>query len=176
MKVLRIFFSLIVIISLLTGVAYSKEKFKEGRKLHHKKHMKWWMNPRIIKELELTAEQKKQANKLKSDAQKKMIRLGADLSLKKIDLGDAMREDVPDEAIVTKLVNEIADLTGEIYKTSMLDMFAGNKILTPAQKERLKTLMIKKPGKKKDKKDKEAKRKEKDRKRKEKERREREKK
>ncbi len=167
MKVLRVFFSLIVIISLLTGAAYSKEKFKEGRKLRHNKQMKWWMNPRIVKALELTAEQQKQANKLKSNIQKKMIRLGADLSLKKIDLSDALSEDVPNEAIVTKLVNEVADLQGEMFKISMLDMFAGNKILTPAQNERLKTLMKKKPGKKKDKKDMEAKRKEKAKKAKE---------
>ena len=108
MRKLNILISFIIVLVLLSvGFARPEPqqtpKFGSDKKMQQKggqwnrgsrgkgmPDMKWWKNPRFAKELELTDDQLDKLRKLESDSRKKMIKLGADLSIKKIELKEAM--------------------------------------------------------------------------------------
>ena len=150
MRKINIFISFIIVLVLLSVGFVQSEPQRPGdaKKMQQKKsmksqrskgmpNMKWWKNPRFAKELELTDDQLDKLQKLESDSRKKMIKLGADLSIKRIEFGEAMQKPDFDESAIKKLINEIAKLSSDTAKIKMGVMLDGMKILTKEQREKL---------------------------------------
>ena len=111
----------------------------------------WWHNDKIIEELDLSDKQLEKLEKIKNNTKKKMIKLGADMETRNIDLMEAFGDSDFSESKIKKLINEIADLKAEMYKVGVLARLDGAKVLTKDQRKKLKSLKMKRGNWKKNK-------------------------
>ncbi len=149
MKKITILISVIAVLALFTqSFAEPAPGFKKAVGSHHEggmwgqgmkgmQRMKWWKNPENIEKIGLTDDQLEKFNKLESDSQKTIIKLGADLAIKRIELREAMEKPDFDESKIKKLIDEIVKLQCEITKITMQAMLKGLKILTKEQRKKL---------------------------------------
>ncbi len=90
---------------------------------------------RFIEKLDLTADQQKQFDKIRTDMQKKQIDLRSKIQMLRLDLKDLFNEDSPNKSNIASKINEISKLQTEA-KLSHLDLwFEVNKILKPDQQK-----------------------------------------
>ncbi len=97
------------------------------------------MAPEMLKDLKLTADQKKSLETIKTTHHKEMIQLNADLEKKMIDMRQAMKDEKYSEA--KKINKEIVTLHGTIADKRIDMVESMMKILTPEQKEICKNRM-----------------------------------
>lgn len=90
---------------------------------------------RGLAELNLTAEQQKQFDKLHSDHQKKQIELRSKVQTLRIELRDLMREDSPDKKKVDGKIAEVGKIRTDMKLNHSAFWFDVNKILTPEQQK-----------------------------------------
>lgn len=72
--------------------------------------------------------------------EKELINLKAELKVLHIDLRTEMTADVPDQKLVTGLVDKINDLDGKIRKARIINHLQAKSILTPEQHAKLKAI------------------------------------
>ena len=84
------YFSLTILIISIFIFTISGNAKGDKTKIRHKE-LGWWFNSSILKELNLNDKQAEQVKVLQSTFNKKFIKMGADLSLKKIDLDDTRK-------------------------------------------------------------------------------------
>jgi len=90
---------------------------------------------RLIENLDLTADQEKQFDKLCTDMQKKQIEIRSKIQTARLDIKDLFREDNPDKGKIESKMSEVSKLQNEM-KINHLDFwFALNKILKPEQQK-----------------------------------------
>ncbi|MBU1075997.1 MAG: Spy/CpxP family protein refolding chaperone [Spirochaetes bacterium] len=107
--------------------------------------MGWWHNENIITELALTDEQIEKIEKIKTDTQKEMIKTGAVVAEKMLDLKEEMRKEKLNESAINKLINEIADKRNQMFKIRMKSKLEGLKLLTPEQRKKLHKMLFRNP-------------------------------
>jgi Spy/CpxP family protein refolding chaperone len=90
-------------------------------------------NNRIIKKLNLTKEQKIDANKIKVDMEKQLIAQKAKIETARLELREIFKEDSPDKSDIEKKLSEIADLEVQTHMIRVDSWFSVNTILTPEQ-------------------------------------------
>ncbi len=105
----------------------------------------WWYNPEVVKELNLTDKQIDEINKIKTTTKKKIIKIGAEMVEKMIDLNTAMTEENLKDSKINKTINEIAKLRGEMFKIRLKAELKGLKVLTTDQRKKLKKLQFVRP-------------------------------
>jgi Spy/CpxP family protein refolding chaperone len=93
----------------------------------------------MLQRLDLTDEQREEIDKIQYKTQKEIIPLKAEIELKKLDLKQEMNANSPDRNRIMKLVESISDLTLQIRKISIDQKLTVHSILTPEQREKLKT-------------------------------------
>ena len=90
---------------------------------------------RFIEKLNLTADQQKQFDMIRTDMQKKQIDLRSKIQMLRLDLKDLFNEDSPNKSNIASKMNEISKLQTEA-KLNHLDLwFEVNKILKPDQQK-----------------------------------------
>jgi Spy/CpxP family protein refolding chaperone len=98
---------------------------------------KWWKNPSVVAELELTPEQSTEIEKVFVGSRSKLIDLKADLEKKQLDLQVAMEDKTADRAAVEKKIESVENARAALQKTRALMILDMKQILKPAQWERL---------------------------------------
>ena len=98
---------------------------------------KWWKNPSVVAELELTPEQSTEIEKVFVRSRSKLIDLKADLEKKQLDLQVAMEDKTADRAAVEKKIESVENARAALQKTRALMILDMKQILKPDQWERL---------------------------------------
>lgn len=131
---------------------------KKGHGGHHGErpgmmphHGGWWHAARILEELNLDDNQLEKVNDIQTKAEKKLIKKGAVLAEKTIDLKTAMGKTKLDESKIKKMINEISKIQSEMYKIKMLPKLEILKVLTVDQRKKLKKILLFNPMEKKSK-------------------------
>lgn len=90
---------------------------------------------RLIENLDLTADQEKQFDKLRTDMQKKQIETSSKIQTARLDIKDLFREDNPDKGKIESKMSEISKLQNEMKMNHIDFWFVVNKILKPEQQK-----------------------------------------
>ncbi|MEW6455865.1 MAG: Spy/CpxP family protein refolding chaperone [Acidobacteriota bacterium] len=112
------------------------------------RHKRWfrgdefgiWKKIEMVKDLNLTEEQKKQIGDLRLANQKTMIDLRAKVQAARLDLGKLLEDPKADPKKVEAIVNEINKVRSEMFKNMVDFRIKINKILTSEQLEKIKGL------------------------------------
>lgn len=121
----------ILVMALLVTTAWSQgpgrgpqQRFLEGR-------------PEFLKELNLTEQQKKEAEKIFFDSRKQAIAQRAAIATARLELQQLFRTASPDKAALEKKVKEMAELRTKESLARIDRHFAFRNILTPEQREKI---------------------------------------
>jgi Spy/CpxP family protein refolding chaperone len=98
---------------------------------------KWWKNPGMTADLNLTAEQSEQIEKIFVRARVKLIDLKADLEKKQLDLQEAMQDKTANRAAVEKKIESVENARAALQKTRALMILDMKQVLKPEQWDRL---------------------------------------
>ncbi len=90
---------------------------------------------RPMEKLNLTGDQQKQFDKLKSGMEKKQIDLRAKVQQMHLELRDLYTEDSPNKTAIESKMSEISKLQNDMKMNHVDFWFAVNKILTPEQQK-----------------------------------------
>ncbi|OQX53218.1 MAG: hypothetical protein B5M53_07250 [Candidatus Cloacimonas sp. 4484_209] len=124
MKKLSVVFS--TTIALLLLVSFS---FAQGPQL--------WKDKELIKQIGLSEKQVNTIRDLSISTMKKMVKIQADIKLKKIDLQEIMDSDKPDEGKAEGLIRQIMKLETDMRIAKTKQMIVIKKTLTPEQMDKL---------------------------------------
>ena len=98
---------------------------------------KWWKNPAVASDLNLTADQSAEIEKIFVRTRPKLIDLKADLEKKQLDLQVAMDDHAADRASVEKKIEAVETARASLQKTRALMLLDMKQILKPAQWDKL---------------------------------------
>ena len=98
---------------------------------------KWWKRPRIAAELQLSAEQVDQLEKIFARVKPKLIDLRADLEKKQFAYDQAMSSEKADRAHVESLIEAREQARSALQKELALMELDMKQVLRPDQRERL---------------------------------------
>jgi len=97
---------------------------------------------RLGEELSLTDEQKDQIHQIFLDARKKNIDTNAKQELARIELGELMMADAPDQKKIDAKVAELSQLHATKMSSRIASVLAVQKLLTPEQRKKAKELRL----------------------------------
>jgi Spy/CpxP family protein refolding chaperone len=103
-------------------------------------------NPRVRTTLGLSDEQANRLRQVMVDAQKAALKTRADLGVRRIELRELLRADQPDHDAVTKKVQEISQLRGQLMQQRIDSLLASKAILTPEQQQKIRAFMRRRAG------------------------------
>ena len=98
---------------------------------------KWWKNPSVATELQLTPDQTAEIEKIFVRSRTKLIDLKADLEKKQLDLQVAMDDRTADRASVEKKIEAVETARASLQKTRALMLLDMKQVLKPAQWDKL---------------------------------------
>lgn len=110
------------------------------RAFHDQGFGKWWNDPRLAQELNITADQKKQMDSIFQQHLLNLIDLKANLEKQQVLLGPMISADQPNEADVLAQIDKVAQARADLEKANARMLFDIRKTLTPDQWQKLKTL------------------------------------
>ncbi|MBF8248056.1 MAG: hypothetical protein HW374_856 [Bacteroidetes bacterium] len=90
---------------------------------------------KLMEELKLTDDQKKDVQKLHFDLQKQMITQRSKIAGARVDLQQLLKADNPERAAIEKKITEISQLAGQTGTMLLGQWFAVNKLLTAEQQK-----------------------------------------
>jgi Spy/CpxP family protein refolding chaperone len=99
----------------------------------------WWENPEVVKELGLTDKQSGDIDNLATKQRKDMIKAGADLKIKQMELMDLIGDNAKDNEIKAKS-KEVFQLREKMHDAMIEHLLAVRKLLTEEQQAKLKAL------------------------------------
>jgi len=114
---------------LALGVTAVHARGHRGRQ-HH------FAGPRF-EELDLTQEQKDQLKSLRTESQKKMIQLKADMQIAHVELKALLIQKNPNQGSVDKVVSKLSSAQAKMTENRVRQKLAVNKILTGEQLQKL---------------------------------------
>ncbi len=100
---------------------------------------------KILKKLNLTAEQKKDANRIKVDLDKQLITQKAKVETARLELREICMAESPDKSDIEKKIGDIANLEAQAHMIRVDSWFAINTILTPEQQKIWKKVLVEGP-------------------------------
>ncbi len=140
-KKLLVLIPLLVFLSLNLGAQQDPQRKKmEGRHMSRGMHW-WWNDSNFMEKLNLSDSQIEKMKALKTKSQKEMIRSGASLSEKMIDLHDEMANETLNESNIKNLIDEITKIQTHLFTTRLNTHLESVKILTPQQRKKLNTFL-----------------------------------
>jgi len=98
---------------------------------------KWWKNPGVTGDLNLTPEQSAEIEKIFVRSRPKLIDLRADLEKKQFDLQTAMEDKTADRGAVEKKIEAVENARAALQKTRALMILDMKQVLRPEQWDRL---------------------------------------
>lgn len=146
-KIIILFICVLMIVPSLSAKGRGKHHGKEGCPEHkfHLKAMGWWHSPHLLSELNLTEKQSDKMLEIKAEAEKQLIKKGANLAEKMIDLRTEMAKTELNEKKIKNIIDDIAKIKGENFKTRMSYRLKGLKVLTKDQRKKLKKMILTDP-------------------------------
>ena len=96
---------------------------------------------KLIDELKLSDEQKKDYEKIHVDMQKQEIAQKAKNETARVELQQILKADTPDKSAIEKKINEIASLIVQLHMIKVNSWFAVNKLLNPEQQKTWKKVL-----------------------------------
>ena len=130
MKSLFIFFCLMALVPSGIHEAYAK---KEG-------HIKWWKNPKIVKELDLSSAQVERIEDIFSSYKGRIVTLNSELDKKEKELRKVVKNPNSTKEEVLELSDEVGRTKGELRRLEVNMFLEIRDVLTPAQREKLQTI------------------------------------
>ena len=98
---------------------------------------KWWKRPRIARELQLSAEQASELEKIFARSKPKLIDLRADLEKKQFAYDQAMLEENVDRKAIETMIEARESARADLQKELSLMELDMKQVLKPDQRERL---------------------------------------
>jgi Spy/CpxP family protein refolding chaperone len=98
-----------------------------------------------LEQLDLSDAQRDRVRQLVDDERRRTIPLQADVRMAELDLEQALEADKPDAAAVDRLADRIAGLRGSMMKSHLKTRLAVHALLTPAQRTKLRRLVLQGP-------------------------------
>jgi len=98
---------------------------------------KWWKRPRLAAEINLTADQSRDIDRIFVQARSRLIDLKADLEKKQLSLQTSMEDRGADRKTVEKQIEAVETARAELQKARALMVLDMKQILKPEQWERL---------------------------------------
>jgi len=93
------------------------------------------MHQAIMGELKLTDQQKKEIDKIHSDAMKEQIDRFSQIAKARVELQDLMKADNPSQSALEKKISDIGALRNQAQSKRLSVWFSINKLLTPEQQK-----------------------------------------
>ncbi len=106
----------------------------------HQHFGRWWNNPELAQQLNLTDQQKKQMDDIFLQHRLKIIDLNANLEKQETLLRPMIEADQPDEAKVLSQIDAVAQARADLEKANAHMLFDLRKTLTPDQWQKLKAM------------------------------------
>ena len=110
------------------------------RAFHVEHFGRWWDNPQMAQQLNITDQQKKQMDDIFLQHRLKLIDLHASLEKQETLLQPMIEADQPDEAKILSQIDAVAQARAELEKANARMLFDIRKTLTPDQWQKLKTM------------------------------------
>jgi Spy/CpxP family protein refolding chaperone len=98
---------------------------------------KWWNNPELAKQLNLTADQKKKMDDVFQQHRMRMIDLHAALEREEATLDPLLEAATPDDAKVLPQIDRVAQARAELEKANARLLLGLRHVLTPEQWKKL---------------------------------------
>ncbi len=98
---------------------------------------KWWKNPRMTSELNLSADQSNEIEKIFVRSRMKLIDLKADLDKKQLDLQEAMQDKTVNRAAVEKKIESVENARAALQKARAIMILDMRQVLKPEQWDHL---------------------------------------
>ena len=112
------------------------------RAFHVEHFGRWWNNPDLAQQLNLTDQQKKQMDDIFLQHRLKIIDLDANLEKQETLLRPMIEADQPDEAKVLSQIDAVAQARADLEKANAHMLFDIRKTLTPDQWQKLKAMRM----------------------------------
>jgi Spy/CpxP family protein refolding chaperone len=93
------------------------------------------MHQAMMDELKLNDQQKKDVDKIHSDAQKEQIDGHSEIAKARVELKDLLKADNPNQSSIEKKMNDISGLENQAQSKHLNVWFSINKLLTPDQQK-----------------------------------------
>ncbi len=103
-------------------------------------HGQWWNNPNIVKQLNLTDDQRKAMDGIMQDHRMKLVDLQANLQKAEIALGPLMKADTPDRGAIESQVDKVVAARGDLEKANARFLLDIRMQLKPDQWKQLQTM------------------------------------
>jgi Spy/CpxP family protein refolding chaperone len=120
-------------VAVLFGLLLAAETLAQGQQALGK----WWKRPRIAQELQLTAEQETELEKVFARSKPRLIDLRADLEKKQFDYEQAMQGEKVDRKAVEARIEAREQARAQLQKELSLMELDMKQVLNPEQRERL---------------------------------------
>ncbi len=113
------------------------------------------MGPRLLAMLEndqfkaalgLTDEQTERLHRIVVETEKSTTKTRAEMAIRRIELRELLRGDKPDQAAVTKKIQEISDLLRDTMKQHVDALLAAKAVLTPEQQKKIRSFIESRRG------------------------------
>ena len=119
--------------AVLFGLLLAAETLAQGQQALGK----WWKRPRIAQELQLTAEQETELEKVFARSKPRLIDLRADLEKKQFDYEQAMQGEKVDREAVEAKIEAREQARAQLQKALALMELDMKQVLNPEQRKRL---------------------------------------
>ncbi|OGF13590.1 MAG: hypothetical protein A2W00_07805 [Candidatus Eisenbacteria bacterium RBG_16_71_46] len=106
----------------------------------HDQGMRGMWGPRMMAQLELTAQQREKITQLRDAQQRKGIQARADMQLASLDLHKLMRADKPDQRAINAQIDRVSSLRAAMQKSHVAAMLSMRAVLTDEQRAKLSQL------------------------------------
>lgn len=110
------------------------------RSFHDQRFGRWWNDPKLAQQLQLTEQQKKQMDKIFLEHRLNLIDLNANLEKQQVLLRPMISADQPNENQVLAQIDKIAQARAELEKANARMLFDIRKTLTAEQWQKLRAL------------------------------------
>lgn len=90
---------------------------------------------KVIEDLKLTDDQKKEFDKVHTDLAKQQVAQGAKMATARIELRELLRADNPDKSAIEKKINEISQIGVQMHVQRLGMWFSVNKLLNADQQK-----------------------------------------
>ena len=109
----------------------------------HTRHMERFRGGRdmMMRELDLTKEQRDKIADLRDRQQRRAIDLRAQIQTAQLDMRKLMRADKPEKAAIEKQVDKLSRLRADLQKSQIGTMLEVRDVLTPEQREKMRGRM-----------------------------------
>jgi len=94
----------------------------------------------LMRELDLTAEQREKIAGIRERQAKKAIHARADIQVAAMDLRRLMRAERPDKVAIERQIDTIARMRADLHKSQVESMLEERSVLTPEQQKKLREM------------------------------------